>query len=194
MLLLYQFTGDSIWKSRSEALIKVVNERLWDKENGGYFSTDQNTLKLAGKTAAAKVLAENAIFSRFLIEYGDLFDREEVYPMAEAALRSVGVEKIRENEERLIADLVLALQKLIKHHLVFTIVSADPSSEETKKLLKKVQHYYHPAKLFKVEKPGHYPDMGKPMLFVCNKNVCSMPIPFSENTAKEIDAFIGKLK
>lgn len=82
----------------------------------------------------------------------------------------------------------------MKHHLVLTVVSADPHSEETQKLAEKVKHYYHPSKLFKVERPGHYPDMGKPMLFVCNKNVCSMPIPFSENTKKEIDAFIAKLR
>jgi uncharacterized protein YyaL (SSP411 family) len=194
MLQLYQFTGDTTWLDKCKTLTKVVNEKLWDKENGGYFSTDLKPVTLGGRSTATKVLAENAIFSRFLIEYGDLEDDDASIKMAEASLRSVGVDKIMENEERLIGDLVLALNKLMKHHLVFTIVSADPNSEETKKLLDVVEHYYHPGKLFKVEKPGHYPDQGKPALFICNTSVCSTPITFGAESKNEINAFIGRLK
>ena len=149
---------------------------------------------LGGKRAATKVLIENALFARFLIEYGDLTDKDELIKMAEASLRSVGVDKILSNEERLIGDFVLALNKLMKHHLVFTIVSADFNSEDTKNLIKQVQFYYHPSKLIKLEKPGHYPDFGKATLFVCNKNVCSMPISASQSVKTEVDGFVRKLK
>jgi uncharacterized protein YyaL (SSP411 family) len=140
------------------------------------------------------VLAENALFAKFLIEYSDLTGEEELLKTAEATLRAVGVDKILKNEERLIADYTLALNKLMKHHLVFTIVTTDANSEETKHLIREVQKYYHPQKLMKVEAPGHYPDLGKTSLFVCSNSVCSTPISFSVNTKKEIDGFINKLK
>ncbi len=194
MLMLYQFTNDSTWLKKCEGLINVVNEKLYDKENGGYFSTNLMPVTLNGKRAATKVLIENALFARFLIEYSDLTGNEELIKQAEASLRSVGVDKILGNEERLIADFVLATSKLMKHHLVFTVVSNDLNSEDTKNLIRQVQFYYHPSKLIKVEKPGHYPDMGKAVLFVCNKNVCSMPISYSVNSKAEIDNFIKRLK
>lgn len=194
MLKLYEFTNDTLWLVRCENLKNKVNEKLYDPENGGYFSTNLMPVTLGGKRAATKVLAENSLFARFLIEYSDLTGKEELIKMAEASLRSVGVDKILENEERLIGDFVLATSKLIKHHLVFTIVSTDFNSEETKQLVKQVQSYYHPAKLMKLEKPGHYPDLGKASLFVCNQSVCSQPISYSINSKAEIDGFIKKLK
>ncbi len=194
MLQLYQFTQDTAWLVRCENLKNKVNEKLYDAENGGYFSTNLMPITLGGKIVATKVLSENALFSRFLIEYSDLTDKEELIKMAESSIRSVAVDKILGNEERLIADFVLATHKLIKHHLVFTVVSNDFNSIETKKFLKQVQFYYHPSKLVKLEKPGHYPDFGKPTLFVCNKNVCSSPISYSEKTKTEIDGFIKRLK
>ncbi len=194
MLMLYQFTNDNYWLEKCESLITVVNQKLYDSENGGYFSTNLMPVTLGGKRAATKVLIENALFARFLIEYSDLTGKEELIKLAEASLRSVGVEKILGNEERLIADFVLAINKLIKHHLVFTIVSTDFNSEDTKNLIKQVQFYYHPAKLVKLEQPGHYPDLGKASLFVCNQVVCSQPISYSPTSKAEIDGFIKKLK
>jgi hypothetical protein len=73
-------------------------------------------------------------------------------------------------------------------------VSNDFNSDETKKMVQMVQSYYHPAKLMKLEKPGHYPDLGKTTLFVCNSSVCSQPLSYSENSKKEVDDFIRKLK
>ncbi len=194
MLVLYQYTNDNYWLEKCEGLKNIVNEKLYDKENGGYFSTNLMPVTLNGKRAATKVLIENALFARFLIEYSDITGEEALSKMAEASLRSVGVDKILGNEERLIADFVLATSKLIKHHLVFTIVSNDFNNEDTKNLIKQVQFYYHPSKLIKVEKPGHYPDLGKATLFVCNQVVCSQPISYSQNSKAEIDGFIKKLK
>lgn len=174
--------------------MNVINDRLMDRANGGYFSTEQIPFSEGGKFASTKVLTENAMFSRFLLEYSDLMDDDSALLLAEKALRSVAVEKILGNEERLIADFVLAMDKLIKHHFVFTIVSASPNSSETQMLFRMVKEFYHPGKLMKIEKPGHYPDMGRPTLFICNKNLCSMPIYFSESCKKEIQDFIQKIK
>lgn len=194
MLALYQYTNDSTWLMHCKKLNTAVNKELYDKENGGYYSTNYAPMALGGKKTFTKVLVENALFARFLIEFSDLTGEENYLKWAEGAIRSVSADKMVQNEERLIADYVLAIDKLRKQHLVFTVVSTDPKSEETKKLVKQIQTYYHPAKLIKVEAPGHYPDLGKPSLFVCSKVVCSPPISLSENTKKEIDGFINKLK
>jgi uncharacterized protein YyaL (SSP411 family) len=151
-------------------------------------------ITLNGKRTQTKVLTENALYARFLVELGDITGDESLSKIAEGCLRAVGSDKIMQYEERLIAEYALAADKLIKHHLVFTIVTTDANSDETKKLIKQVQAYYHPAKLMKVEKPDHYPDMGKPTLFICSKVVCSQPIFYSETTKKDMDTFINRLK
>jgi uncharacterized protein YyaL (SSP411 family) len=194
MLSLYQYTNDSTWLTQCKKLNAAVNKGLYDKENGGYYSTNYTPTALGGKKTYTKVLTENALFSRFLIELSDLTGEESYLKWAEGAIRSVSADKMVQNEERLIADYVLAIDKFRKQHLVFTVVTTDPGSEETKRLVKQIQSYYHPAKLIKVEAPGHYPDLGKPSLFVCSKAVCSQPISYSQNTKKEIDGFVNKLK
>jgi len=194
MLALYQYTNDTTWLQYCRKLNDAVNKELLDNENGGYYSTNYAPTALGGKKTYTKVLTENALFARFLIELSDLTGEEIYLKWAEGALRSVSADKMVKNEERLIADYVLAIDKLRKQHLVFTVVTTDPESDETKKLVKQIQTYYHPAKLIKVEAPGHYPDLGKPSLFVCSKVVCSQPISYSENTKKEIDGFLNKLK
>lgn len=194
MLALYQYTNDTTWLMHCKKLNTAVNKELFDKENGGYYSTNYAPMALGGKKTFTKVLVENALFARFLIELSDLTGEETYLKWAEGAIRSVSADKMVQNEERLIADYVLAIDKLRKQHLVFTVVTSEPNSVEAKNLIKQIQTYYHPAKLIKVEAPGHYPDLGKPSLFVCSKVVCSPPISYSENTKKEIDSFINKLK
>ncbi len=194
MLMLYQFTNDTAWLDKCKKLQQVIYEQLYDKENGGFFSTNLMPVTLNGKRTITKVLTENALYARFLVELSDLTGDENLVKLAESCLRAVGSDKIMQNEERLIAEYALAANKLMKHHLVFTIVTTDAKSVETKQLIKQVQSYYHPAKLMQVEKPGHYPDLGKPTLFVCSKNVCSQPISYSATTKKDIDVFISKLK
>ncbi|HTA63808.1 MAG TPA: DUF255 domain-containing protein [Bacteroidia bacterium] len=194
LLMLYQFTNDTTWLVICQKLNKVVYEQLYDKENGGFFSTNLMPVTLNGKRTQTKVLTENALYARFLVELSDITGDENLSKIAEGCLRAVGSDKIMQYEERLIAEYALAADKLIKHHLVFTIVTTDANSDETKKLIKQVLSYYHPAKLMKVEKPDHYPDMGKPTLFICSKVVCSQPIFYSETIKKDIDAFINRLK
>lgn len=194
MLALYQYTNDSTWLMHCKKMNEAVNKELFDKENGGYFSTNYAPTALGGKKTLTKVLVENALFARFLIELSDLTGEEKFLKLGEGAIRSVSADKMVQNEERLIADYVLAIDKLRKQHLVFTIVTNEPGSIETKNLIKQIQTYYHPAKLIKVEAPGHYPDLGKPSLFVCSKSVCSQPIYLTENTKNDIDAFVNKLK
>lgn len=194
MLQLYQATHNDYWLKKCEELKSIVIQKLYDSENGGFYSTDLMPVSLGGKKTSTKVLTENALFSRFLIEFSDLTDNDSLFKIAERSLKCVGSDNILVNEERLIADYTLALSKAINHHLIFTIVTTDIQSVETKKLMRAVQTYYHPQKLIKIEAPGHYPDLGSPTLFVCSKNVCSSPINFSENTTKQITEFISRLK
>ncbi|HWY38588.1 MAG TPA: DUF255 domain-containing protein [Bacteroidia bacterium] len=193
MLQLYQFTNDTLWLEMCHKLHKAVLAELYDEENGGFFSTNLMPVISGVKKTQTKVLVENALYARFLIELSDLTGDEKLLKIAEGCIRSVGSDKVLQNEERLIGDFTLATDKLLKQDLVFTIVTTDPGLEESKKLIAQMQAYYHPAKLLKVEKPGHYPDMGRPTLFVCSKSVCSQPLYYSENTPKEVSSFINKL-
>ncbi|MCA0428971.1 MAG: DUF255 domain-containing protein [Bacteroidetes bacterium] len=194
MLDLYQLTQNKYWLTKCIELRKIVTEKLYDEKLGGYFSTNLMPISLSNKKTSTKVLMENALFARFLIELQDLTDDKSFEKITLETLNAVGSDKILKNEERLIADYNLAVSKAIQHHLVFTVVSNDFNSKQTKKLLSLVNHYYHPQKLIKLDKPGHYPDLGEPSLFICNQNLCSQPIKLNLNTLTEMDSFINKLK
>ncbi len=194
MLQVYQYSNDTFWLDMCNKLQVAVYKQLYDSVNGGFFSTNLMPVTLGGKKTMTKVLTENALYARFLVELSDITGDEKLSKLAEGCLRAVGSDKVLQNEERLIADFTLAADKLIKHHLVFTVVTSNPNSQEAKSLIQQVKSYYHPAKLIKVEKQGHYPEIGEASLFVCSKSVCSPPISFSLKTKKEIDAFIGRLK
>lgn len=192
MLDLYQHTADTFWLEKCQQLRKVVIEKLYDKEYGGFFSTNLMPVSLGGRKTTTKVVYENALFARFLIELGDITDSDEDTKIVTETLNAVGTDKILRNEERLIADYNLAVAKALNHHLIFTVVSTDFNSSETKQLIKLVTSYYHPQKLMKLEKPGHYPDLGKPSLFVCNQNLCSNPLQLNPNIEQQITEFILK--
>jgi uncharacterized protein YyaL (SSP411 family) len=149
-------------------------------------------VSLGGKKTTTKVVYENALFVRFLIELGDITDSNEDEQLITETLNAVGTDKLLQNEERLIADFNLAVNKALNHHLIFTVVSTDFNSPETMQLMKMVTSYYHPQKLMKLETPGHYPDLGKPSLFVCNQNLCSNPLQLNASLEKQITAFIMK--
>lgn len=192
MLDLYQFTADSFWLEKCKQLRKVVIEKLYDKAYGGFYSTNLMPVSLGGKKTTTKVVYENALFVRFLIELGDITDSNEDEQLITETLNAVGTDKLLQNEERLIADFNLAVNKALNHHLIFTVVSTDFNSPETMQLMKMVTSYYHPQKLMKLETPGHYPDLGKPSLFVCNQNLCSNPLQLNASLEKQITAFIMK--
>lgn len=192
MLDLYQYTADTFWLEKCIQLRKVVIEKLYDKEYGGFYSTNLMPISLGGKKTTTKVVYENSLFARFLIELNDIIGTNEDEKLITETLNAVGTDKLLQNEERLIADFNLAVGKAINHHLIFTVVSKDFNSPETKKLIKHVNSFYHPQKLIKLEEPGHYPDLGKPSLFVCNQNLCSNPLHLNENLENQIKEFISK--
>lgn len=192
LLDLYQYTGNNFWLEKCKELRRVVIEKLYDKEFGGFYSTNLMPVSLNGKKTTTKTVNENALFTRFLIELSDITDSDEDTKIINETLNAVGTDKLLKNEERLIADYNLAVSKSISHHLIFTIVSNDFYSSETQELIKLTTSYYHPQKLMKLEKPGHYPDLGKATLFVCNQNLCSNPLQLNLNIEQQITEFIIK--
>jgi hypothetical protein len=50
---------------------------------------------------------------------------------------------------------------------------------------------FEPRKLLHYEAPGRYPDRGIPSMFICNPDMCSIPIEDPAQVAKQAAAFHG---
>ena len=72
-------------------------------------------------------------------------------------------------------ELGVALEKLAAGYVEFSVVgdSADPRAVA---LFDAGLNVYQPRKLLHYEAPGRYPDRGKPSMYICNPDVCSVPI------------------
>ena len=60
-------------------------------------------------------------------------------------------------------------------YVEFTVVG-DIGQAQAQRLFETGRMYYEPRKLLHFEKPGRYPDLGRPVMFICSQNACSVPI------------------
>jgi uncharacterized protein YyaL (SSP411 family) len=147
---------------------------------------------VGGKSSRTYPFIDNAVACRFFNELS-VVTRDDAYrEMATACLLKIGSKNSINAQDRLLGEYILALEKAKTGNLSFAVV--DPNASPDSDLFNLVQHYYHPAKITKLELPGHYPDFGKPVLFVCSDNLCSQPIEFGEKTVEEIESFLKKIK
>lgn len=192
LLNAYYYTGDSSWLVQATELGGLMKKELWDKNKKAFAASNAPDVLVGGKSTKSFPFMDNAVAARFMVELGTLNYDDETRELGKQTILSLGDEKTIKAQERLLAEYLLAAEKAKKGHVTFSVV--DPNLDPNSDLFKLSRDYYHPAKLNKLVKPGHYPDFGKPVLFVCSDNICSQPIEFGPNAKKEIDDFLVKIK
>jgi uncharacterized protein YyaL (SSP411 family) len=192
LLNLFYTTGDSTWKIEAKQLAEGMNKELWDEKYGAFASGNAREVIVGGKSSKTYPFMDNAVAARFYSELATATRHDEYREIAEKCLLKIGTNKNIEAQDRLLGEYVIALEKVKIGNISFAVV--DPKAGTNSDLFNLVKSYYHPAKITKLELPGHYPDFGKPVLFVCSDNLCSQPIEFNEKTREEIDAFLRKIK
>ncbi|HYG51852.1 MAG TPA: DUF255 domain-containing protein [Flavobacteriales bacterium] len=192
LLNLFFATGDSTWKLEAKHLAQGMNNALWDEKYGAFASSNAAAVIVGGKSSRTYPFMDNAVAARFYSELSTATRDDHYREIAENCLLKTGTNKNIDAQDRLLGEYLIALEKVKTGNISFSVV--DPKADPNSDLFNLVKNYYHPAKITKLELPGHYPDFGKPVLFVCSDNLCSQPIEFGENTRAEIDAFLKKIK
>jgi hypothetical protein len=67
----------------------------------------------------------------------------------------------------------------------------DPSQPASGALFDAGLNVFEPRKLLHYEPPGRYPDRGRPAMYICNPDMCSIPIEDPALVAKQAAAFHG---
>lgn len=173
LLDLYRVTADAVWLEGAVQLANAMLSTLEDPKGGGFFSTTEDpTSLLLGRR---KPLEANARAAHFFYDLAVYTKDPRFAPVAERTIRAAASPRIMRREGRVTGQLALALEKLTAGYVEFSIVG-DSRDARAKELFATVRGVYHPRKLAHYEAPGRYPDRGRPTLYICNPDVCSVPI------------------
>jgi uncharacterized protein YyaL (SSP411 family) len=84
----------------------------------------------------------------------------------------------------------MALEKVTTSYVEFSVVG-DTAHPNAQALFNAARDVFEPRKLLHFEAPGRYPDRGIPAMYICNPDMCSIPIEDPKQVAKQAVAFHG---
>jgi uncharacterized protein YyaL (SSP411 family) len=188
LLALYRATGDRHWLEQAIKIGKASLIALEDHKSGGFYASSMD--ETAAIIAPRKPLEANGTATNF---YYDLwvYSKEDVFTaVPERTLRAVSQPEIIRREGKITGELGLALEKVTAAYVEFSVVG-DQSLPASQALYEAGLKTYHPRKLLHYETPGRYPARDKPAMYICNPNMCSVPIEDPARVAEQAALFRG---
>lgn len=188
LLALYRATGDEHWLGAANRIGKATLALLQDEKAGGFFATVPDAT--AAIIAPRKPLEANGTAASF---YYDLwiYTKDDNYKsVSENAIRAVADPAIIRREGKITGEFAMALEKVTTSYVEFSIVG-DTSHPNASALFAAGRDVFEPRKLLHYEAPGRYPDRGIPSMYICNPDMCSIPIEDPAQVAKQAAAFHG---
>ncbi|MDH3641413.1 MAG: DUF255 domain-containing protein [Gammaproteobacteria bacterium] len=186
LLGMYAATGESRWLDNALRVAAALRDKLEDTELGGFYDSDS----VAGSAPLArrKPLEMNATAGHFFYDLGIYAKREDYQSLAERIVRATATPPAVRREGKVTAELGLLLEKLAGAYVEFSIVG-ESSDPRAKALFEASGAAYHPRKLVHYEAPGRYPDRGRPALYICNPDYCTLPIEDPRKVSAQLERF-----
>jgi len=188
LLSLYRATGDKRWLQEADRIGKATMRFLQDDELGGFFATVPDAT--AAVIAPRKPLEANGTAASFFYDLWIYTKDERFSAVAENTIRAVAQPQIIRREGRITGEFALALEKVTTSYVEFSIVG-NPAKPNAQALFNAGRKVFEPRKLLHFEAPGRYPDRGTPAMYICNPDMCSIPIEDPAQVAKQAAAFHG---
>lgn len=186
LLSLQRATGDEKWLKIAIKIAGATTKLLQDPNHGGFYAT---TLAKNNKhDIQRKPLQDNGVAARFYYLLGRYTKVAAYEKIAERAVRASVSPTILNREGRVIGDFAVALETLTGKYVEFSIVG-NPKNPVAKKLYQAARTYYDPRKIVHFEKPGRYPKLGRPAMYICNPKACSIPIFKAANVHQQARKF-----
>ena len=173
LLALYRATGEARWLDRATALGGATLATLEDHKSGGFLATrpDPSAVFIAPR----KSLEANGTTAHFFYDLWIYSKDQRFAPVAKRTLLAIAEPGNIRREGKITGELALALEKVTASYVEFSVVGAT-ERPETKALFEAGRAAYHPRKLLHYEQVGRYPRRDKPAMYICNPDVCSVPI------------------
>ncbi|MEK7710369.1 MAG: thioredoxin domain-containing protein [Planctomycetota bacterium] len=199
LLNLYEATFDRQWLNEAERLADVSIRYYYDDHGGGFFFTASDGEKLLARSKQSQdnaIPSGNSVHAMNLLRLAILFDRKDLREKAESILRAFA----QQASESPGAYERLDCAADFYHDRVKEIaIIGDPTSPDTKALLRTVYDRYLPNKVV-VFAPDKVTDAKMPLLtgkgrikdrptaYVCENYRCRLPVNTPKDLAKELDA------
>ncbi|MEM7291785.1 MAG: DUF255 domain-containing protein [Pseudomonadota bacterium] len=188
-LAMYQLSADDSWLRAARGVLRGMRI-LQDEELGGYYASPLTPVE--GIVGGRKPLEDNAVAARFVYWMGVLNQDDKLKADAEAVIRSVALPNIVAREGKVTGNLAMTLELLINGYVEFSIVG-EVSDPRANALHSEALRFYEPRKLVHYEAPGRYPDLGKPAMYICNDQQCTVPIFKPEDVATQAASFAPEI-
>lgn len=185
LLALYRATTDKHWLDAARRVAAGTRATLEDTALGGFFAGAP--LKGAA-VQPRKPLEDNATTARFFYELWVYTKDESLRDVPERTLRAVALPDIVRREGKIVGNLAVALETLTTGYVEFTVVGT-PDDPAARALYDAGRTVYEPRKILHLEAPGRYPDKGYAAMYICNEDVCSLPIADPEAVARVAAGF-----
>ena len=118
-----------------------------------------------------------------------IYTKEDQFAdVPERTLRAIAQPEIIRREGKITGELALALEKVTAAYVEFSVVG-DQQLPASQALYKAGLQTYHPRKLLHYEAPGRYPQRKNPAMYICNPDMCSIPIEDPMLVAEQASAF-----
>ncbi len=173
LLKLYQYTANEKWLTAANKIATAMMTSLYDQNLGGFWSVSGNYNSL---NKGRKPLENNAIAGQFFYHLSVLTKNDEYKKVAESTITAVASNEVLNREGKVTAETLLLLETMTAQYVEFTVVTADNSLDAAQHLYQAGLKQYLPRKIIHFEKPGRYPDLKKPVMFICNPDRCSRPL------------------
>ena len=188
LLSLYRATGDEHWLEAANRIGKATLALLQDPKAGGFFATVPDAT--AAVIAPRKPLESNGTAASFYYDLWVYTKDDDYKSVSENAIRSVAQPSIIRREGKITGEFAMALEKVTTSYVEFSIVG-DTKHPNASALFAAGRDVFEPRKLLHYEEPGRYPDRGIPSMYICNPDMCSIPIEDPAEVRKQAAAFHG---
>ncbi|NOX70556.1 MAG: thioredoxin domain-containing protein [Gammaproteobacteria bacterium] len=186
LLALHRASGDPEWLAAADGIGKATLEQLHDDKVGGFFATAADAT--AAIIAPRKPFEGNGTAASFYYDLW-LYTKDDIYAgIAEDAVRAVGQPGIIRREGRIAGEFAIALEKVTTKYVEFSVVG-DRTHPNAKALFDAGLAVFEPRKALHYEAPGRYPDRGIPSMYICNPDMCTIPITEPAEVGKQAVAF-----
>jgi uncharacterized protein YyaL (SSP411 family) len=188
LLSLYRATGEAFWLNAADGIGRATLTTLHDDELGGFYATVPDAT--AAIIAPRKPLEANGTAASFFYDLS-IYTKDDTYDtVATTTIRAVADPAFIRSEGKITGEFAIALEKVTTAYVEFSIVG-DTSHPNAAALFVAGRDVFEPRKLLHYEEPGRYPDRGKPAMYICNPDMCSLPIEDPAEVASHATAFRG---
>lgn len=200
LLDLYEANFDAQWLEFAEELQDIQDRLFWDSQDGGYFSTVENSqmiLRMKDAHDGAEP-SSNSIACSNLLRLATYLDRSELKDKAGQLLSAFG--KGLTEMPIMFPQLTLAL--LEYHNATQIYIAGRPDAEDTIEMLNVIRERVIPGRVLLLADPEQQdnvllrknavvsklkPQKGRATVLVCRRQACSIPITNPSELASQLD-------